>query len=81
MVAFDFLGAVNKKIKIQFPILFKRVLDFYLIKANGGFKVVISLSSMSFSKGETRRNVIMKNSTPSDLEEFIHIIFPIIVNG
>jgi len=32
-------------------------------------------------KGETRPNIIMKNSTLSDLEEFIHIIFPIIVNG
>jgi len=82
LLAFGFWWAVfNKKIKTRFPILFKRALDFHLMKAKGEFKVVISLSSMSFSKGETRRNIIMKNSTPSDLEEFIHIIFPIIVNG
>ena len=77
----DMAKIFNKKIKTRFPILFKRALDFHLMKAKGEFKVVISLSSMSFSKGETRRNIIMKNSTPSDLEEFIHIIFPIIVNG
>ena len=82
LLAFGFWWAVfNKKIKTRFPILFKRALDFYLMKAKGEFKVVISLSSMSFSKGETRRNIIMKNSTPSDLEKFVHIIFPIIVNG
>ena len=82
MLAFGFWWAVfNKKIKTRLPILFKWALDFHLKKAKGEFKVVISLSSMSFRKGETRRNIIMKNSTPSDLEEFIHIIFPIIVNG
>ena len=82
MLAFGFWWVVfNKKIKTQFSILFKRALDFHLMKAKGEFKVVISLSFMSFSKGETRRNIIMNNSTPSDLEEFIHIIFPIIVNG
>jgi len=83
LLAFGFWWAVfNKKIKTRFPILFKLALDFHLMKAKGEFKVVISLSSiMSFRKGETRSNIIMKNSTSSDLEEFIHIIFPIIVNG
>ena len=82
LLAFGFWWAVfNKKIKTRFPILFEWALDFHLMKAKGEFKVVISLSSMSFSKGETRRNIIMKNSTPSDHEEFLHIIFPIIVNG
>ena len=82
LLAFGFWWAVfNKKIKTRFPILFKRALDFHLMKGNGISKVVISLSSLSFSKGETRRNIIMNNSTPSDLEEFIHIVFPIIVNG
>ena len=53
-----------------------------MLKAKKGeFKVVISLSSILSRKGETRPDIIMKNSTPSDLEEFIHIIFPIIVNG
>ena len=82
LLAFGFWWAVfNKKIKTRFPILFERALDFHLIKAKGEFKIVISLSSLSFSKGETRRNIIMNNSTPSELKEFIHIIFPIIVNG
>ena len=82
LVSFRFLVAVfNKKIKTRFPILFKWALDFHLVTAKGELKVGISLSSMSFGKGETRRNIIMKNSTPSDLEEFIYIIFPIIVNG
>ena len=82
LLAFGFWWAVfNKKIKTRFPILFKRALDFHLMKAKAEFKVVISLSSLSFSKGETRRNIIMNNSTTSDLEEFVHIIFPIIVNG
>ena len=82
LLAFGFWWAVfNKKIKTRFPILFEWALDFHLMKAKGEFKVVISLSSMFFRKGETRRNIIMNNSTPSDLKEFIHIIFPIIVNG
>ena len=70
----------NKTINKRFPILFKRALDFHLMKAKGEFKVVIALSSLSFSKGETRRNIIMNNSTPSDLKEFIHI-FSIMVTG
>ena len=82
LLTFGFWWAVfNKKIKTRFPVLFKRALYFHLMKAKGEFKVVISLSSMSFRKGETRRNIIMNNSTPGDLKEFIHIIFPIIVNG
>ena len=82
LLDFGFWWAVfNKKIKTRFPILFERALDFHLMKAKGEFNVVISLSSMFFRKGETRRNIIMNNSTPSDLKKFIHIIFPIIVNG
>ena len=82
MLAFGFWWAVfNKKIKTRFLNLFKGALDFHLMKGKGESKVVISLSSLSFSKGETRRNIIMNNSTPSDLEKFIGIIFPIIVNG
>jgi len=42
LVSFRFLVAVfNKEIKTRFPILFKRALDFYLMKAKGEFKVVI----------------------------------------
>jgi len=37
----DMAKIFNKKIKTRFPILFKRALDFYLMKAKGEFKVVI----------------------------------------
>ena len=37
----DMESLFNKKIKTRFPILFKRALDFYLMKAKGEFKVVI----------------------------------------